>query len=203
MKKISRLLTLLLLLPISIFAFTDKELAISIELSGKQRMLTQKMTKESFLIKLSVEKDENIKKLKSSSELFDKTLKGLMQGDESLGLIDFKDSEITTQLKKVEKLWIPFYKEIKSVAENKTTKKTYENLENSNIPLLKEMNRAVALYSQKKSSDFKLGNDVNLAGKQRMLIQKMAKDLVILNSGLKVKEYEKDFKLARELLLKH
>jgi len=202
MKKISRLLTLLLLFPISIFAFTDKELAISIEISGKQRMLTQKMTKESFLIKLSVEKDENIKKLKSSSELFDKTLKGLMQGDESLGLIDFKDSEITTQLKKVEKLWIPFSKEIKSVVENKTTKKTYENLENSNIPLLKEMNRAVDIYSQKKSSDFKLGNDVNLAGKQRMLIQKMAKDLVILNSGLKVKEYEKDFKLARELFTK-
>ncbi|MCK5854622.1 MAG: type IV pili methyl-accepting chemotaxis transducer N-terminal domain-containing protein [Sulfurovaceae bacterium] len=202
MKKTGQLLTLLLIFPISIFAFTDKELAISIDLSGKQRMLTQKMTKESFLINLSVEKEKNIEKLKSSSTLFDKTLKGLMQGDKSLELIDFKDNEITAQLKKVETLWIPFYKEIKSVIENKTTKKSYEHLENSNIALLKEMNKAVTLYSQKKSSNFKLGHDMNLAGKQRMLTQKMAKDLVIINSGIKVQNYKDDFKLARGLFTK-
>ena len=202
MKKTGPLLTLLLIFPISIFAFTDKELAISIDLSGKQRMLTQKMTKESFLINLSVEKEKNIEKLKSSSTLFDKTLKGLIDGDKSLGLIDFKDTKITVQLKKVETLWVPFYKEIKSVIENRTTKKTYESLESNNIALLKEMNRAVELYSQKKSSNFKLGHDMNLAGKQRMLTQKMAKDLLIINSGLKVKEYKKDFELSRELFTK-
>ena len=202
MKKTGQLLSLLLLLPISLFALTDKELATSIDLSGKQRMLTQKMTKESFLINLSFEKEKNIDNLKSSSELFDKTLKGLMHGDETLGLIDFKDEKISNQLKKVEKLWTPFYKSLKDVIEGKATQKTYENLELNNIPLLKEMNRAVTLYSEKKSSNFKLGHDVNLAGKQRMLTQKMAKDLLILNSGLKVEGYKKDFKETNGLFTK-
>ncbi len=202
MKKTGQLLTVLLILPISIFAFTDKELATSIDLSGKQRMLTQEMTKESFLINLSVEKDKNIERLKSSSTLFDKTLKGLLHGDKSLGLIDFKDDEITAQLKKVETLWIPFYKEVKNVIQGKATNGSYEHLESSNMALLKEMNKAVSLYSQQKSSDFKLAHDMNLAGKQRMLTQKMAKDLVIINSGLKSKKYKDDFKSARELFSK-
>ena len=202
MKKTGRFFTLLLLLPIFIFAFTDKELATSINLSGKQRMLTQKMTKESFLINLDVNKKQNVEKLKKSSTLFDKTLKGLMGGDNSLRLIDFKDTAITTQLKKVEKLWTPFYMEIKSVIENRATKKTYEFLELNNIPLLREMNRAVGLYSEKKSSKFKLGNDINLAGKQRMLTQKMAKDLLIINSGIKTQQYKDDFKSSRELFTK-
>lgn len=202
MKKIVQLITLLLFIPFSLFAFTDKELATSIDLSGKQRMLTQKMTKEGFLINLSIDKEKNIEKLKKSSQLFDKTLKGLMQGDESLGVIDFKDSKITTQLKKVETLWILFYKNIKDIIENKSTKKTYELLEKNNIILLKEMNSAVALYSQKKSSNFKLGHDINLAGKQRMLIQKMAKELLIINNGIKPNQYRDDFNADRKLFEK-
>ena len=202
MKKTGQLLILLLILPISIFAFTDKELAVSIDLSGKQRMLTQKMTKESFLIHLSFEKEKNIERLKSSSTLFDKRLKGLMQGDKRLGLVDFKDNEIVTQLKKVESIWIPFYKEIKHIIENKATKKSYKYLESHNMVLLKEMNSAVTLYGQKKSSNFKLAHDMNLAGKQRMLTQKMAKDLLIINSELKVKEYKNDFTSTRKLFSK-
>ena len=202
MKKTGQLLILLLILPISIFAFTDKELAVSIDLSGKERMLTQKMTKESFLIHLSFEKEKNIEKLKSSSTLFDKSLKGLMQGDKRLGLVDFKDNEIIAQLKKVESIWIPFYKEIKHIIENKATKKSYNYLESHNMVLLKEMNSAVTLYGQKKSLKFKLAHDMNLAGKQRMLTQKMAKDLLIINSGLKVKEYKDDFTSTRKLFSK-
>ncbi len=202
MKKTGQLLILLLILPISIFAFTDKELAVSIDLSGKERMLTQKMTKESFLIHLSFEKEKNIEKLKSSSTLFDKSLKGLMQGDKRLGLVDFKDNEIIAQLKKVESIWIPFYKEIKHIIENKATNKSYEYLESHNMVLLKEMNSAVTLYGQKKSLKFKLAHDMNLAGKQRMLTQKMAKDLLIINSGLKVKEYKEDFTSTRKLFSK-
>ena len=199
MKKTGQLLTVLLILPISIFAFTDKELAIAIDLSGKERMLTQKMTKESFLINLSIDKDKNIERLKSSSTLFDTILKGLMFGDEKLGLIEFKDKDITQQLKKVEALWIPFYKEIKKVSRGEATKESYQYLESSNMALLKEMNQAVSLYSEQKSSNFKLAHDMNLAGKQRMLTQKMAKDLLIINSGLKPNVYRDDFKSAREL----
>ncbi len=201
MKRFTLLLVGLLLFTSSLFALTDKELAISINLSGKQRMLTQKMTKESFLIRSNIDKKDNIEKLKKSSQLFNKTLNGLMNGDSSLKLIAIDNSEIQKQLKKVETLWKPFYKEIKAVISQKATDKSYKILEQTNITLLKEMNKAVGMYSSqnKDSSKFTLANDINLAGKQRMLTQKMGKDLLFIYNKFKTKQYKTDFKKSRKL----
>jgi len=201
MKKPLQLLMIVPLLSTSLFALSDKELAISINLSGKQRMLTQKMTKESFLIHDNINKQENIAKLKESSQLFDKTLKGLIQGDDDLKLVKVDDPKIQAQLKKVQALWEPFYKEINNVINQKATPKSYQLLEEQNLPLLQEMNQAVALYTQqsKNNSKLTLANDINLAGKQRMLTQKMGKDLLFIHNKIKTATYQKDFKDSRVL----
>ena len=201
MKKPLQLLMIVPLLSTSLFALSDKELAISINLSGKQRMLTQKMTKESFLIHDNINKQENITKLKESSQLFDKTLKGLIQGDDDLKLVKVDDPKIQAQLKKVQALWEPFYKEINNVINQKATPKSYQLLEEQNLPLLQEMNQAVALYTQqsKNNSKLTLANDINLAGKQRMLTQKMGKDLLFIHNKIKTATYQKDFKDSRVL----
>jgi hypothetical protein len=199
--KFFRLLLIVPIISTSLFALTDKELAISINLSGKQRMLSQKMTKESFLIRSNIDKDLNIQKLTKSSQLFDKTLKGLMQGDKSLQLVAIKDQKIQEQLKKVQKLWQPFYKEIQNIITGKASKESYATLEQNNIPLLKEMNKVVGLYTKQSRGKGKLtlANDINLAGKQRMLTQKMGKDLLFISNGIKPKVYQEDFKQSREL----
>jgi hypothetical protein len=204
MKQFRLFLIGLLLLTSALFALSDKELAISINLSGKQRMLTQKMTKESFLIRSNIDKKENIEKLKKSSQLFDKILKGLMEGDDSLELVPISNSEIQKQLKKVKTLWSPFFKEIKAVISGEATDRSYKILEKSNITLLKEMNKAVGMYSSqnKDSSKFTLGNDINLAGKQRMLTQKMAKDLLFVYNKFRIKHYLSDFESSRKLFTK-
>ena len=87
MKNIGIFLAFLLLFSNLLFATTDKELATAINLAGKQRMLIQKMTKEALLIHANLEKDKSIKRLKESSTLFDKTLKGLINGDKSIDLV--------------------------------------------------------------------------------------------------------------------
>ena len=201
MKQFIMLLVSLLLFTSSLFALTDKELAISINLSGKQRMLSQKMTKESFLIRSDIDKQTNIDKLKKSSKLFDKTLKGLMNGDNSLKLIAIKNDDIQKQLKVVEILWKPFYTKIKDIISGKATDKSYKTLEQNNITLLKDMNKVVGMYlsQNKNSSKFTLANDINLAGKQRMLTQKMGKDLLFIKNKFKTKEYLSDFKKSRKL----
>jgi len=201
MSKTIKLLGFLLIVPVSLMALSDKELAVSIDLSGKQRMLSQKMTKESFLIRSGIEKQINIENLRKSSQLFDKTLNGLLKGDKSLSLAQSDDKEITTQLKKVQQLWIPFYKEIKAVISEKATADSYNVLEKSNLALLKEMNTAVKMYSSQKKGDknLKLANDINLAGKQRMLTQRMGKDLLLVKNGFNKKGYIKDFKESQKL----
>jgi len=201
MKRLSFIVALIFLFSSFLFALSDKELAISINLAGKQRMLTQKMTKEAFLIRSNIDKKSNIEKLKNSSELFDKTLKGLINGDSSLHLTPTKNQKIQNQLQEVNKLWQPFYKEIQKVISTNASKSSYQFLEQNNLKLLKEMNKAVEMYASlnKGNSKLKLANDINLAGKQRMLTQKMGKDLLFIDNHFKTKKYLKDFKKSRKL----
>ncbi len=204
MKRVHLISLLIILLTSSLFALSDKELARSINLAGKQRMLTQKMSKEALLIRSKIDTEENIKKLKQSSSLFDKTLKGLMNGDSSLNLVAINDPKIKEQLLRVQKLWNPFYQHIKEIIDAKADDKSYNYIESHNLELLKEMNKAVSLYSSqdKSNGSFKLANDINLAGKQRMLTQKMAKDLLFINNNIKKEEYLQDFQKSRELFTK-
>jgi len=204
MKRFTLLVALLMFFSSLLFALTDKELAISINLAGKQRMLTQKMTKEAFLIRSNIDKEKNIQKLENSSQLFDKTLKGLIKGDTSLNLVAIKNNEVQKQLKKVDELWKPFYKEVQAIISGKADNSSYQFLEQNNITLLKEMNKAVGMYASqnKGSSKLKLANDINLAGKQRMLTQKMAKDLLFINNKFKKKYYLADFSKSRKLFTK-
>ena len=201
MSKTIKLLGLLLLLPISLIALSDKELATSINLSGKQRMLSQKMTKESFLIRSHIDTKENIERLEKSSLLFNKILVGLKEGDKKLGLVPSQNTNIEKELKRVEDLWTPFYHELKLVMKGEAKDATYEILEKNNIPLLQEVNKLVSLYTSLNSENhkFKLANDINLAGKQRMLTQKMGKDLLFVRNNFNKKSYLNDFKASQEL----
>jgi len=172
----------------SLFAMSDKDLAVSINLAGKQRMLTQKMSKEALLIKLGIDKDINAKELKKSSELFDKTLKGLKNGDKSLGLVATDDAKIQAKLQEIEKLWKPFYDKVKDIYSLKSLdNSTFDYLDKHNLELLKKMNEAVLMYSKlgnKNGSKLKMANDINLAGKQRMLSQMIAKDLLLYQANI-------------------
>ena len=159
---------------------SSKDLAIVINLSGKQRMLTQKMSKESFMLFLGIDMQNAKKNLIDSKELFDRTLKGLMYGDKGLKLVATKDKSILSKLKEVEALWEPFKEHIEKIYNYEASDKDYWYIKNNNINLLKRMNEAVFMYAKlnKNDSKFKLANDINLAGRQRMLTQKNSKDLL-------------------------
>lgn len=158
-----------------------KEMAVKINLSGKQRMLTQKMSKESLLISQDIDKAENLENLKASMNLFEKTLKGLRNGDESLELAKTDNDEILKQLDIVDKKWAEFKPLIETVIEEKADNATLEKIAELNLPLLSEMNKAVKLYEVSAGSNVsELAITINLSGKQRMLTQKMTKELLLI-----------------------
>ena len=174
-----------------LFAMNSKELAIAINLAGKQRMLTQKMSKESLLIFLKINPKENAKKLKQSYTLFDKTLKGLLYGDKDLNLVPSNDKKVEAKLKEVLELWKPFKQRVQKIASFKgLSNKTFDYIDKHNLPLLKTMNEAVTLYTKlgsKGGSKLKMANDINLAGKQRMLTQMISKDLLLYQANINPK----------------
>lgn len=168
-----------------------------INLAGKQRMLTQKMSQEMLLIGRGVYVDSTKTELDESAKLFDKTLKGLAVGDALLGLPKTTDKAILKQLDKVEKLWTSFQENVQSVLADDASQAVMENVAELNLPLLAEMNKAVQMYA-KSSGDSKLdpamATTINLAGKQRMLTQKMTKELFLVASGISPEENHEKLK---------
>ena len=124
--------------------------ATVINLAGKQRMLTQKMSKEAFSLD---RKTDNNKTLQKTINLFDKTLNGLTAGDSTLGLPPTESKAILSQLDHVKKLWINFRKNLDIVINDQDQSSTaLSYVSEHNIELLKEMNKAVSMFEKESNS---------------------------------------------------
>jgi len=167
-------------------ALTSQQMGLVINLAGKQRMLTQKMSKEAFFIAKGVSVDANKAALTKTAALFDKTLKGLISGDSGLKLPKTDNPEIIAQLNKVSTLWTEFNQSIQAVAGGDTSPEVLNKIATQNIPLLKNMNKAVQMFAKSSGSklDAGMAKTINLAGKQRMLTQKMTKELLMVANNI-------------------
>ena len=180
---------------------TKQQSGTVINLAGKQRMLTQKMSKEALFIAKGIDVDKNKEALAKTSELFDKTLKGLISGDKDLNLPKTEDKEILSQLEKVTELWKSFKANIDKVIAGKSDKATLEAIAKENLPLLKNMNQAVGMYAKASGSklDPKIAKKINVAGKQRMLTQKMTKELLLVANGIDIDANKENLKKTANL----
>lgn len=174
---------------------TAAEYGVVLNLSGKQRMLTQKMSKEMMLIALNHEVDTNLKNLAATSSLFDRTLKGLRDGDVDLRLPTTVSKRIIKQLDKINtNHWQDFYGLVQAVpVAKKVSKEQVALLAETNLPLLTQMNKCVKLYEKDAAkaglkSDPGLAVTINLSGKQRMLTQKMSKEFLLIAYGHQVED---------------
>jgi hypothetical protein len=174
---------------------------VVINLSGKQRMLTQKMSKEALLIIKGIDISNNRDSLEKTIALFDTTLHGLRDGDSKLHLPKTKEKKIIEQLDKGIKLWSLFRKFLDKVVEGKADKDTLKAIEIANMPLLKVMDRVVHLYEKKYKSDISpaLAKTINLAGRERMLIQKMTKELLLIANNSQSDAYIKSLQKGGSL----
>ncbi len=144
--KIVQVLALLifaLVFVLSAQAATKQEMAVVINLAGKQRMLTQKMTKELLLVANGLDVEGNKASLGKTVALFNRTLQGLIDGDQGLGLPGTKDPAIRKQLAVVQGLWKD-YKPVLDAVDTSTA--GLSKAAKMNLPLLKNMNKAVKMY---------------------------------------------------------
>jgi methyl-accepting chemotaxis protein len=131
--------------------------AHELNIAGRQRMLSQKMTKEilSFDGVVVTAADVHV-----TLNLFDSSLKGLISGDSSMGLHAIKNGPILAQFARVENLWRPFKAEAeKYIEEGEELFNHVHYVMEHNVALLKEMNKAVGMYeglSAKKVSNLKV-----------------------------------------------
>jgi len=197
MNTIKRVLLITLFLTLLVEANpTYKEITNIINLAGKQRMLTQKMSKEALLIAKGINESKNREELKKTITLFDTTLNALLNGDSNLKLPKTNDKNIRKRIQDVKKLWNLFKPFIDKVAEGKFKRTSLKAIEMGNMPLLSTMDSVVKMYEKKYSSSLKqnMATTINLAGKERMLSQKMTKELLLIANNLNSNRYMNSLK---------
>ncbi|MBA1437834.1 MAG: type IV pili methyl-accepting chemotaxis transducer N-terminal domain-containing protein [Epsilonproteobacteria bacterium] len=128
--------------------------ALMINIAGKQRMLTQKMTKSIFYTYYSDTQD--FSELNNAVDAFEKGLNILEFGDAHKGLYGVPTRDIASQLSHVRSLWKSFSQEIEnfklySVANgSKNAQKlhgTVERIHEQNSVLLDEVDKLVGMYT--------------------------------------------------------
>ena len=144
MKKILKLSTLLLSLTLGIEAsalstFSKVEPSSVINMVEKERTLIQEMNQELLYTLKGINPKENLISLKNREIVFEKVLKGLINGDRDLALLECDNKETLAKLNAVMKEWVSFKDDI--------AKFDIESIAKNNISLLKKVNDVIKDYA--------------------------------------------------------
>lgn len=126
-----------------------EKLGVLINVSGAQRMLCQKMSKEVMLIASQLDVIENKTNLAGTRTKFDTTLSDLMSGNEDKGLLPPPNVETINQLQVVAEIWEDFSIHIDTILSDEfLNADSIKYIYDHNLTLLAEMNTAVGLYEK-------------------------------------------------------
>ncbi|TIH18519.1 HAMP domain-containing protein [Marinifilum sp. JC120] len=136
-------------------AFKQKDDGLVINLAGRQRMLSQKISKEVMLYMLD-SSEEHRKLIHKTEQVFSKTLTALTNsGQAPLTLnvngptasIPEPETTVATQLRKVDSVWNEYSEMVESII-NGSKQISPDALSGKSLSLLKEMNAAVVMLQK-------------------------------------------------------
>jgi len=131
--------------------FTMSASAETINIAGRQRMLSQRLAKEAMMVSQDVEQRSVLDK---TMQLFEQSHQKLLAGDAGSNLVPPATAEIETQLLHVGVLW----KEYKIIVNDYLADASKENLQRlhkMSPTVLKEMNKGVILMARAANDDLK------------------------------------------------
>jgi hypothetical protein len=168
--------------------------AIHINLGGRQRMLAERMASQFCYARSQVDTFDSLDDLKSAVELFHKTHVGLKRGDADLVLFAEESPSLLKAWSQVNLLWVPLkglYEQI--LGGEFVTEEDYELANGLTVEVRARANDMVArmrsVYAEELQGDG-FGNAllIDLYGRQRMLSQKLAKEVCLAAGGYQLDE---------------
>lgn len=126
------------------------EIAAAINISGRQRMLSQKASKEHCLMAAGQDVEANRANLKGTIALFEASLRALRDGDKSMGLAPAPAKEILDLIKEGEEEWSKLREVLdRAVKGAKPSIEDTATAARINVTVLEIMNDIVELYETK------------------------------------------------------
>lgn len=173
------MLSLLLIMPVQaeIVSMGD-----AINKAGRQRMLTQRIVKAYCMIGLDVKSDEAKKQLSGAIKLFEQQLAELENY--------YVNANVSEGLRKVKSLWHG----VKAFTSETPNNANAMKLRDKSEELLRAAHEVVLLLQD--ASGTATGRLVNIAGRQRMLSQRMANLYMMKTMSITGARYSGDFSTA-------
>ncbi|MBF0140890.1 MAG: type IV pili methyl-accepting chemotaxis transducer N-terminal domain-containing protein [Magnetococcales bacterium] len=151
------LVMLLIIFSVLMTAAEMRHDAITIDMAGRQRMLTQKMVKEALLYQQTHNQDQ-LDSLLTSAWVFDESLTGLLNGGKVPSLVNRKqpekvvvsapDPDAEKMLQQVQVSWKPLIAQIQALEKGQGSIDTVTSLlVEKNSVLLGDLNKSVTLMS--------------------------------------------------------
>lgn len=166
-----------------------------INLAAMQTVNAQKMSKEMILLAMGINKNANLKTLRASQNLFQRTIKGLRDGDVSLGLPQSNNPTVLANLARVEELWARYQSAlIEGLKAGKVKRATVSVIADLSVPLFEALKETVKAYEQEAAKNglhSVLSVAIATSSQQRVLTQKMSKEFLLIAYRLDVENYRK------------
>jgi len=162
-------------------------IADAINKSGRQRMLSQRILSTYCQVGKKVNLTKSKKQLNDAISLFESQLNELKSYTMSTEIINKqKDLEINIDgaLMKVTRLWVP----VKMIVSQEVWRSRAEELQALSENLLKASHAVVLLLQELSGSES--GRLVNIAGRQRMLSQRLSSLYILKSWGFNNPDYE-------------
>lgn len=151
--------------------------------AGLQRMLTQRIVKSYAQLVMHIDPDTSRTQLNDAVSLFDRHLAELER--------EAPNEKVRTGLADVRRLWGPF----KAVASGKINRDGMKLLSDTDDALLARAQEVVVRLQD--TAGTSQAHLVNVAGRERMLSQRIAKFYMLLSAGLKGTELREQMQRAR------
>lgn len=169
---------------------TPASVATRIDLAGRQRMLVERMSSQFCYARSQVDTFDSLDELKASLELFHQTHSGFKRGDDALGLFAESDASLNKAWNQVNLLWVPvkgLYEQI--LAGEFVTEEDFALANGLTNEVRARANDMVArlrsVYAENLSAGSGVGDAllIDLYGRQRMLSQKLSKEVCLAAAG--------------------
>ncbi len=134
--------------------------ATAINVAGKQRMLSQRLAKETLLLQQGV---VQASLPRATIDSFEAAHRALLDGDAEMGIKATRDREIRTQLEHVGQLWRSYRGSVEQLLRGEGAPDRLAQLQASSLQVLTEMNKAVGMMERKAVAEQALLQNIALA----------------------------------------